>query len=299
MFCTNCGAENKDDAKFCVKCGETLVESQVPVSPPTYIVTQKVSSLRHPKEEAFFILGAVVGGIAWLLIIWLVILFFWLAIPIAIFLWILDQSFRAKLLGNSIRVSHEQYPEIYEIVDSHSKAVNLKKPPSVFIVNSQGAINAFAVKFLKDKYIILFSDLVDLMLAHGSTKELSSIIGHEIGHHAAGHTAWWKQILLKPAMILPFFGAAYSRACELTADRIALYLCGDKDATHRGLIALACGSKLLGPKTSVEAFKQQENLLSPVFAFFHDLYSSHPRITKRVLALEDATQLVNFLATRQ
>jgi len=26
MFCTNCGAENKDDAKFCVKCGQTISE---------------------------------------------------------------------------------------------------------------------------------------------------------------------------------------------------------------------------------------------------------------------------------
>ena len=26
MFCTNCGAENKDEAKFCVKCGETFGE---------------------------------------------------------------------------------------------------------------------------------------------------------------------------------------------------------------------------------------------------------------------------------
>lgn len=28
MFCTNCGAENKDEAKFCVKCGVTLGEIQ-------------------------------------------------------------------------------------------------------------------------------------------------------------------------------------------------------------------------------------------------------------------------------
>jgi len=299
MFCTNCGAANKDDAKFCVKCGETLEGSQVQISSLPDMVTQKVSSLRHPKEEVYFILGAIVGGFAWLLIIWLVILLFWVAIPIALALWILDQSFKAKLLGNSIRVSKEQYPEIYEIVERHCRMVNLKNIPNIFIINSQGAINALAIKFLKDKYIILFSDLVDLMLAHGSTNELSSIIGHEIGHHCAGHTAWWKQILLKPAMILPFFGAAYSRACELTADRIALYLCGDKDATHRGLIALACGSRVFGPKTNIEAFKQQEKMLSPVFAFFHDLYSSHPRITKRVLALEDATDLVNYLATRR
>jgi Zn-dependent protease with chaperone function len=72
-----------------------------------------------------------------------------------------------------------------------------------------------------------------------------------------------------------------------------MYLCGDKDATIRGLIALACGSKLLGPKTNIEVFKDQEKLLSPVFAFFHDLYSSHPRITKRVFALEEASHLIS------
>ena len=28
MFCTNCGASNMDDAKFCVNCGESLNENQ-------------------------------------------------------------------------------------------------------------------------------------------------------------------------------------------------------------------------------------------------------------------------------
>ncbi len=28
MFCTNCGASNKEDAKFCVNCGESLSENQ-------------------------------------------------------------------------------------------------------------------------------------------------------------------------------------------------------------------------------------------------------------------------------
>ena len=29
MFCTNCGASNKDDAKFCINCGESLSEVQI------------------------------------------------------------------------------------------------------------------------------------------------------------------------------------------------------------------------------------------------------------------------------
>ncbi|MBS3919494.1 MAG: DUF4282 domain-containing protein [Deltaproteobacteria bacterium] len=33
MFCTNCGTANRDDAKFCVKCGETLGDIQGEVKP--------------------------------------------------------------------------------------------------------------------------------------------------------------------------------------------------------------------------------------------------------------------------
>ena len=41
MFCDRCGAENKDTAAFCRKCGQTLegteVETRVATRPPTYV----------------------------------------------------------------------------------------------------------------------------------------------------------------------------------------------------------------------------------------------------------------------
>ncbi len=42
MFCTNCGAQNKDEAKFCVKCGLTL--SDIPGG-------DKLSPARVLKDE--------------------------------------------------------------------------------------------------------------------------------------------------------------------------------------------------------------------------------------------------------
>jgi Zn-dependent protease with chaperone function len=148
-------------------------------------------------------------------------------------------------------------------------------------------MNALAIRILKDKYVLLFSEFVDALLAHNSLKVLGAVIGHELGHHATGHTSWWKKFLLLPSRIIPFFVPAYYRACELTADRIGMYLCGDKEAASLSLITLACGSKVLSPKANIKAFLQQERFLPSIFAFFHDLYSSHPRITKRVLALEE------------
>src|SRR5438128_1166278 len=35
-FCTNCGAQNADDAKFCPSCGQSLVPGSVPASGPVY-----------------------------------------------------------------------------------------------------------------------------------------------------------------------------------------------------------------------------------------------------------------------
>jgi Zn-dependent protease with chaperone function len=267
---------------------ETRSVAAVPPTP--------ISALRHPKESTYFTIAAIAGTLVWLCLIPIVLMFSCVAIPILLFsligMWIVQQRYKAKMLGYSVKVSRNQYPEIFEIVDRHCCALGLASPPAVFVVNSNGEVNAWAIRVLKDKYVLLLSELIDVMLAHGSTKELSSIIGHELGHHAAGHCAFWKQTLLKPAMFIPFLGGAYSRACELTADRIGLYLCGDKDAACRGLIALACGSKLLSPRTNLEAFKDQERELPGLFAFWNDLYSSHPRLTKRVVAIEDAAQLV-------
>jgi Zn-dependent protease with chaperone function len=284
MLCPKCETQIEYDAAFCPNCGAKLM---------TPVKRVQISKLRHPKESLYFTLGAIIGGTLWIGLIWLIILFIWVAIPIAVFLWISNQFLKASLLGNSVKVSKDQYPEIYKIVEEQSRILNLRKIPEVFVVNSQGAVNALAIKLLKDKYIILFSELIDTLLAYGSINELSSIIGHELGHHAAGHTSWWKGFLLKPAKILPFFGSAYSRACELTADRIGMYLCGDKDAAIRGLIALACGSKFLSPKTNIKAFEEQEKLLPSLFAFFYDIYSTHPRITKRVLELEKAAPILS------
>lgn len=312
MLCPECRTMNSEGSIFCEQCGIRFEQVGAQAPSNAYVKIHdlndrggnstvrhnpginQLSALRHPKESTYFTLGAIAGVIAWFGLIWIVILFIWVAIPVIISLWIADQFFKAKLMGNSVKVSKDQYPGIFEIVEKQSRLLKLDKTPEIFITNSEGSTNAVAIKLLKNKYIILRSGLVDVMLSHGTTDELSSIIGHEIGHHAAGHTTFWKKALLMPAMFLPLFGPAYSRACELTADRIGMFLCGNKDAACRGLMALACGSKLLSSKSNITAFIEQERHLPPLFAFFHDLYSSHPRTTKRVLALEDASHIAGL-----
>lgn len=249
-----------------------------------------VNSLRHPKEQTYFGAGAVVGGIIWLIILFLSFgtILIW-GFFLAFFLWIFGQFLEAQLFGNSVRVSEKQYPEIYNIIQDCSKSLNLSIIPKVFIVNSNGIINAMAIKVLSKKYVLLYSELIDLMLLNKEgigTGELKMIIGHELAHHAAGHTSNFKNILLTPARYIPFFGNAYSRACELTADRIGAVFTKDSEASKRALVAMVCGSKALTDKTNIKSFLQQEESVPSIAGFISELYSSHPRMTIRIKELE-------------
>ena len=249
-----------------------------------------VNSLRHPKEKAYLTASAVVGGLVWLilLIITFGLILFWLILAV-ISLWIAGQFFKAELFGNSVKVSENQYPEIYNIVQECSKSLNLSEIPDAFIINSSGTTNAIAIRLLSKKYVLLYSELIDLMILNKQDMgmdELKMIIGHELAHHAAGHTSSLKNFLLMPAMFIPFLGNAYSRACELTADRIGAAFTQDMEASKRALVALACGSDALAGETNIESFLQQEKDVPSIAGFISELYSSHPRMTIRIKELK-------------
>lgn len=251
------------------------------------------SILRHPKEAAYFTLAVIASVFGWsVLFIFVIFVGFLVAIPLLILGWIASQMLRARLLGNAVHVGPNQYPEIYRIVTDYSRRLGLSTQPEVFILSGQGAVNAIALRVLRGRYILLLSDLVDLMMASGSYADLAAVIGHELGHHALGHTSPWKHFLLWPAQYVPFLGTAYSRACELSADRVSLWLTGDLTAARHGLALLACGSQALARDLDLDAFRAQEARLPGFFAFLNDVFSSHPRLTKRLMELEEGAVYV-------
>jgi Zn-dependent protease with chaperone function len=194
-------------------------------------------------------------------------------------------SFKARIYGYSVKVNINQYPEIHHIATEFSQRLRLIETPDIFICNRNGIVNAIAKRVFSKKYVLLNSSLVDLMLATKNSKALSMIIGHELGHHAAGHTSFWKNLFLAPASIIPFLGAAYSRACEFTADRIGFVLSDNLIESQNALIALALGSERLTPTVNVSEFCAQENEVPEFIGFIQKIFSFYPRTTKRVLEI--------------
>lgn len=246
----------------------------------------QVDLIRHPREKDYFIVSVVLGVIIWFfaLLATLGIIIIYLGFA-ALTFWIMEKFFTALIFGDSVKISDRQYPEINNIVNRQCGELAIEKVPDVFIANGQGVVNAMAVRFLSKRYVILMSDLVDLMLARGQLDELAMVIGHELGHHAAGHVNIWRSLLIAPARFVPFLGTAYSRACELTCDRMGYALTGNREASQKALGYLALGSRNLASNLNIEAFMEQEKEVPPFFGFLSLIFSTHPRMTLRVAEL--------------
>jgi len=109
----------------------------------------------------------------------------------------------------------------------------------------------FATKFLGRSFVVIYSDVLELAYEKGE-QELAFVVCHELAHIKRKHLTW--RLFLYPAMLVPFLGSAYSRACEYTCDRFGAHFV--PNGAERGLLVLAAGKQLYRT-VNVQEFVQQ------------------------------------------
>jgi Zn-dependent protease with chaperone function len=184
--------------------------------------------------------------------------------------------------GNAVRVSERQFPMVQRMAVAHARKLGLEQVPSIYVIQSGGLLNAFATRFLGRDFVILYSDVLDLALARGEPA-VGFIVGHELAHVARGHLKYrW---LTAPGRVFPYLGAAYSRACEYTCDRLGAFC--QPDGAISGLLVLAAG-KQLHAHVDVREYAAQAVSEQGFWVRRAELMSSHPLLPKRVAALVEA-----------
>ncbi len=202
-------------------------------------------------------------------------------------------KYSTTFYGNAVRVSEKQFEPIYRMLQQMADRLERQRLPEVFVTRQEGGLNALAIRFLKLRFIVLDGETVDLLLRSGSQNELAFVLGHELAHYLLGHLSPARLLLLFPVRFIPFFGPAYSRACEMSADRLGAVLCGDIESAKRALIATACGSEVLAESLNLEAFLEQETMIPKFRAWLLELSATHPRTTLRVRELIDFENRLN------
>jgi Zn-dependent protease with chaperone function len=229
----------------------------------------------HPKEKLYFTIAAVVSVCVYLgLIISVVGIFYMVCGAIAVFVG--QGVFIGRLKGNGIKISKQQFPEVYDMVRSISNEMELDMVPDIYILESGGLLNAFATKFLGRNFVIIYSDVLELAYERGESA-VRFILCHELAHIKRKHL--FKQALIYPAVVVPFLVTAYSRACEYTCDQFAAHY--SPDGAVDGLLILASGKKLYR-NINVQEICNQVIEENGFWVTLSEILSTHPNLTKRI-----------------
>jgi Zn-dependent protease with chaperone function len=249
-----------------------------------------VLHVRNPKETFYGRILLIAGAAIWIGLCGLILanpllgaLLVAYGLLIAIVFWVAQCLYRAYIFGHYVLIGPQQFPRLHQMVLDGATALGLKEPPLAFVFNSHGVMNAFAVRMFGRPYIWITSAIIDA----DNDAQIRFVIGHELAHHAAGHLGGWKNLVKLPGHLVPLLGAAYSRACELTCDRVGAYLCRDLNAARGAVQMLAAGSAKLNVAMNTDAFEAQEPTVPAVAGFVLHIFSPYPRLTRRVVELSN------------
>lgn len=211
----------------------------------------------------------------------------------------IERIYTVQYTGSNLKVTADNYPDIYEYMDYACRILDLDRKPELYIQWGYG-INAFTVGAEKP-IVVLNSGLIDLC----DDDEKMFIIGHELGHIKSNHMLYhmMAQVINYIIDAIPGGGIVaaplkyallyWDRMSEFTADRAGLLCCQNKDAAVRAFIKMAGLPINQFNKMDEQAFLQQakdfdsldyENL-NKFFKIISIIDSTHPWTVMRAAEL--------------
>ena len=196
--------------------------------------------LVYKNEKKLFLMILVFSVLFWLVLLigTAGAILIWLLIGFILYLFA-QSALISHVKGNGVHVTDQQMPALYKQFHDCCDTLEMEKTPELFVLNSEGFLNALATRFLKQHYVILYSGVVDALQKYPDG--INFYIGHELGHIKRGHLNL--STLLFPGSALPIIGAAYARAREYSSDLHGLKCCKQpKDAVF-AMAVLALGAE--------------------------------------------------------
>lgn len=235
-------------------------------------------SMQYAREKTLFAVLAVLAGIFWTAMTIVTIGMVWLYVLLFFVFYLFAQSgFIAMLRGNAVEVTAEQFPDLHARLVRACEKLGISERPTLHLLNSDGVLNALAIRFLGSNHVALYSSIIDAL--EDDPNAIDFYIGHELGHIRLKHLVWgW---LLLPVAWLPLIGAAYRRAQEYSCDLHGSACCEGEQSAVNAMSVLAAGHtrwKTLNRR----AWLQQAQATRGFWMSFHELTNDYPWLTKRM-----------------
>ena len=193
----------------------------------------------------------------------------------------------------TVRVSGSQLPALHAVVEACATKLGITAP-QVYVIQ-EGLWNALSMKLAGKRMVVLYSGAVDSILLKGNMGQLTWLVGHEIGHHAAGHLDFVRRLAFAGGWFI-WVMLWYSRRCELTCDRIGLYCVGNLGPSLGAVANLTVGAQLAETVSVDEAIKQWQGHRKEFFVRYRTIYSTHPHHLWRMEEMKKAAAEMGIAA---
>jgi Zn-dependent protease with chaperone function len=278
-YCVNCGFETRPSASTSDRApnedpnlGQNLMNDE---------------ALRSSGERV-----ALIAGLGLFAVSWLAFDIATDAVPLAVIslgliIYVLYQQGMTK--SSAVVVNSRSFPEVDALAQTAAARLGIWKP-NLFVKGSD-ELNAYAMGLLGSSCVVLHSATIRAL--RNTPKELQFVIGHEFTHIKCSHVLWQTVAANNPILgripilnsVLPLFFRWWSRQAEYTADRGGFVACRDLAASQRALARLVIGPELFD-QLNIEEFVEHAHS-SDLSMRASELFSSHPLVAKRLLALAE------------
>lgn len=283
-YCVQCGFETR--ATFSTSDGTSKRDPGLGSDLPFI----SAEALRSPSESAALFTGLILFGASWLVFDVATDAVPLLAVSLGLIIYVVYQVGAIK--GSAVAVGTRSFPEVHALAQSAADRLSMGRP-DLFIRYSR-ELNAYALGFPGSSCVVLHSETVSALTQ--APRELQFIIGHEFTHMKCSHVVWQTVAASNPILnripvlnyILPLFFRWWSRQAEYTADRGGFIACKDLEASQRALARLAIGPELFDRLNLEEFIRQADN--GDLSTRASELFSTHPLLAKRLLALAEFAQ---------
>lgn len=235
----------------------------------------QLNTINVKKERVYFYIMLIFSIVIWALIT-ITIVGPIIGLFIAFFAWLGNGLLVAHLKSNCVRVDEKQLPDLFATFKDVCEKFNIPIP-ELYILQSQGVLNAYAMRHSGRDFVVLNSDLIEDLDFEGD--EIRFFLGHEIGHIKSKHII--KQIVLIPTSWVPLLAPAYYRACETSCDRYGAFSVNNMDGAIRALTILASGRKLID-HIDINIFSKQFSSQRGFFISWYESISGYPTLCHRV-----------------
>ncbi len=206
---------------------------------------------------------------------------------------------RRSLLGDAVRVTSDLLPEIHALFQECLSAVGGNVSGELFV--QQSSVYNANVFAQADAFDLL---LHSAMIKEFSCEELSFVIGHELGHVIFEHSQLPVHDILSNVQGLPRASAdlllRWSRAAEVSADRVGMLCCGSLTAAVTALFKTSSGLSGIETDRILRSFRRQYERLEEhirTVANPSGWVRTHPMMPIRFKALELAA--LDIIALRR